>query len=187
MRRHLTLSEAEEALGRGKQVEQFLGGFRRDDDWIIRYLVIRPEKGTFVVTRYECLDEGGFVGTNIVFFTSALHPDEDPEDFAFSSFDEAVAFAQKRFRAKTDKFVNQGVGEEEYKDYFLSKSVSHTQKSKYATFDSNLPDDSKEIENRFIAPGFNVACCLQEGLKKRGYPVTDVENYEDFYRHELTQ
>jgi hypothetical protein len=180
MRRHLSLSEVAAALGRGKQVEQFLGGFHRDDDWIIQYLVIRPEKGAFVVTRYECLDEGDFVGTNIVFFTSALHPDEDPEDFSFSSLDEAVAFAQERFGANLNKFVNQDVCQEEYRDYFLSRSVSHSQKSKYASFNSRLPDDSQEIGNRFISPGLNVASRVQEGLKMRGYLVTDVDNYEDF-------
>ena len=52
--------------------------------------------------------------------------------------------------------------------------------SMVATFDSSLPDDSKEIGNRFIQPGHNVASRVQEGLKRLGYPVTDVENYEDF-------
>ena len=52
--------------------------------------------------------------------------------------------------------------------------------SMYATFDSSLPDDSQEIGNRFIQPGHNVASRVQEGLKKLGYPITDVENHEDF-------
>jgi hypothetical protein len=50
----------------------------------------------------------------------------------------------------------------------------------YAIFNCSLPDDSQEIGNRFIQPGFNVASRVQEGMKKRGYPVTEVENHEDF-------
>jgi len=52
--------------------------------------------------------------------------------------------------------------------------------SMYATFDSSLPDDSQEIGNKFIQPGFNVARRVQDGLKQRGLPVTEVENHEDF-------
>jgi hypothetical protein len=52
--------------------------------------------------------------------------------------------------------------------------------SMYATFDSSLPDDWQEIGNRFIQPGFNVASRVQEGLKKRGYPVTDVKDEESY-------
>jgi len=121
MRRYLTLSEAQLALDRGKQIEQFLGGHLVDGDPAIRYAVIRPDDNRIAATIYECFesphpdfyDVGEFRG---------VYPDTDPEDLYFDSLEETVSFLKERNGVSTDRFVNQGLVCEEYRDYRKAKN-----------------------------------------------------------------
>ena len=116
MRRFLTLSEAESALNRGKQIEQFLGGYLAYGDPAIRYAVIRIDKDKFTATVYERFEpsQAGFY--DVGEFASVL-PDDDPEDHVFDSLDQAISFLMSEYGASQEKFLNQGVVDAEYRDY----------------------------------------------------------------------
>jgi hypothetical protein len=120
MRRYLTVPEAQSALNRGKQIEQFLGGYLADGDPAIRYAVVRQEDKKVIATVYECYETPHSNSYDVGEFRS-VEPDSDPEDFYFNSLEEAISFLKYRNGASEDTFVNQGLVDEEYKDYKLSK------------------------------------------------------------------
>ena len=120
VRRYLTLSEAKLALDRGKQIEQFLGGYLAGGEPAIRYAVIRPDGDRIVANVFECLETPHPSFYDVVEFQN-VEPDTDPEDFYFDSLVEAIDFLEYRNGATKDRFVNQGMICEEYKDYRLAK------------------------------------------------------------------
>jgi hypothetical protein len=120
MRRYLTFSEAQSALNRGKQIEQFLGGYLAYGDPAIRYAVVRQKDERVIATVYERFETPHPNFYDVGEFEN-VEPDSDPEDFYFNSLEEAIAFLKYRNGASGDTFVNQGLVDEEYKDYKLSK------------------------------------------------------------------
>jgi hypothetical protein len=121
MRRYLTLSEAKSALNRGKQIEQFLGGYLADGEAAIRYAVIRQEDERIVATIYECLEPPHPDFYDVVEFRD-VEPDTDAEDFYFDTLEEAISFLKYRSGASADRYVNQGLVCEEYRDYRKAKN-----------------------------------------------------------------
>jgi len=121
MRRYLTLSEAKLALNRGKNIEQFLGGYLVGTTLAIRYVVIRSDGERLIANVFECFEpeHSGFYDVGEF---QNVEPDIDPEDFAFDSLEEAISFLKFRNGIDANKFVNQGLVCEEYKDYQLAKS-----------------------------------------------------------------
>jgi hypothetical protein len=116
VRRYLTISEAKSALARGKQIEQFLGSFYDGQDRAIRHAVIRPEGDRIIANVYECYEPTRADFFNVGEFQN-VDPDENTEDFIFGSFEEAVSFLEYRNGLSSERFVNQGLVEEEYKDF----------------------------------------------------------------------
>jgi hypothetical protein len=121
MRRYLTRSECEAALNRGRQIEQFLGGYLEGCDPAIRYAVVRRENERLVATVYEHYEPSDANFFDVGEFRS-VQPDSDPEDHYFDSLDEAISFLTYDRGASPDKFVNQGMVDEEYKDYAKAKN-----------------------------------------------------------------
>ena len=121
MRRYLTLSETRLALDRGKQIEQFLGGYLADGDPAIRYGVIRSDDERIVATIYECLEPSHPDFYDVGEFRN-VEPDTDPEDFYFDSLEEAILFLKEKCGVSADRFVNQGLVDEEYKNYRKAKN-----------------------------------------------------------------
>jgi len=121
VRRYLRFSEAQFALNRGKQIEQFLGGYLADGEPAIRYAVVRPDDERIVATVYECFETPHPDFYDVEEFRN-VEPDSDPEDFYFDSLEEAVSFLTYRNGASADKFVNEGLVDEEYRDYRKAKN-----------------------------------------------------------------
>jgi hypothetical protein len=121
MRHYLTLPEVEVALNRGKQIEQFLGGYLAHGDPAIRYAIIRREDEKIVVTVYESLEPLHPNFYDVVEFSN-VEPDTDPEDQYFDTLEDAISFLIYDRGAAVDKFVNQGMVCDEYKDYRHDKN-----------------------------------------------------------------
>jgi hypothetical protein len=120
VRRYLTPSEAKLALDRGKQIEQFLGGYLAEGEPAIRYVVVRSDGERIVGTVYECLEPLNDNFYDVVEFHN-VEPDTDPEDFCFDTLEEAFSFLKYRNGVTENGFVNQGMICEEYKDFRLAK------------------------------------------------------------------
>jgi len=121
MRRYLTLSEAQVALNRGKQIEQFLGGYLADGDPAIRYAVVRSDDEKIIATIYERFETPHPDFYDVGEFRD-VDPDTDPEDFYFDSLEEAILFLKEKCSASANRFVNQGLVDEEYRDYRKTKN-----------------------------------------------------------------
>ena len=120
--RHLTRAFAVGALRRGKEIEQFLGGFDHGDQHIIhiiRWVALSPRKDQITLYLSEVVD----VGTDNFWDVSEFPPlDPDEETWGkiigtASSPDEALDLAEHRLGATPDRWVNQGVVCSEYGDH----------------------------------------------------------------------
>jgi hypothetical protein len=118
--RHLTESNIHSALQRGRCVEQLIGPGKVNDATILRWLELRAEDGQFRLTLYEVFDDGSEDYLDIYSFEE-VSPDEDPVQHSFATLDEALAFAQTSYAAPRDRYVNQGVTQDEYADYLRNR------------------------------------------------------------------
>jgi hypothetical protein len=122
--RYLTRSFAIGALRRGKQIEQFLGGFDHGDEHAVRWAALSPTKGQITLYLSEVID----VGTDTFWDVSEFPPlDPDEETWGkiigtVSSPDEALDLAEHQLGAAPDRWVNQGVVGSEYGDYRTARS-----------------------------------------------------------------
>ena len=120
MRRYLTQAEIHAALNLGKDVEQFLGSVDVEGGPAIRYLVLCRQKERVTVNVYERFLPADSKFLDVVEF-EPVDPEEDSSDHEFEKFDDAIAFAVNECGAQTDRFVNQGMVQEELKDYLNSR------------------------------------------------------------------
>jgi hypothetical protein len=125
--RHLTRAFALGALGRGKEIEQFLGGIQRDGRHGIRWLTLSP--GRDGITVY--LDEVEDVGTD-TFWDIANFPPLNGQDEPWGKVitvvptpEEALDLAERDFGARSDRWVNQDVVGDEYGDYRTARGPQH--------------------------------------------------------------
>ncbi|GAA2097852.1 hypothetical protein [Actinomadura alba] len=122
--RHLTPSFAHAALRRGKEIEQFLGGFDQGKEHIIRWAALSPAKGQIILYLSEVVD----VGTDTFWDVSEfppLNPDEETWGKitgTAASPEEALDLAEHRLGAAPDRWVNQGVVGSEYGDYRATRN-----------------------------------------------------------------
>ena len=118
MTRYLTEYFLHGAISRGREIGQFLGGFSHEGQPAIRYLGMRADESRVVLSLYEKFD-----------------PEEDCYDVAsFSELDEveqgeaaaehhgesvadALARAERLYGARPDRWVNEGILDDEYRDY----------------------------------------------------------------------
>lgn len=117
MPRHLTLLQIESALSCGKSVEQFLGSHRTDG---LAWLEIRPAQGRLQLWLFEVFDDGHSEFLDVYSFSPlAGEWPEVPLSF-HDSATEALHTAGQIPGAKPDRWVNQFVLQDEYRD-FLEK------------------------------------------------------------------
>ncbi len=90
-------------------------------DPAIRYAIIRREDEKIVVTVYESLEPLHPNFYDVVEFSN-VEPDTDPEDQYFDTLEDAISFLIYDRGAAVDKFVNQGMVCDEYKDYRHDKN-----------------------------------------------------------------
>lgn len=122
--RHLTPAFALGALHRGKQIEQFLGEVDRDGHRGLRWIAISP--GRTSVTIYLSEVEDG--GSDTFFDVSEFPPlDTDDETWGkeiatVSAPEDALIRACSEPGVNPDRWVNQGIVCDEYRDFRIARS-----------------------------------------------------------------
>jgi hypothetical protein len=107
------------AISRGQEVCQFLGGFVHDGQPALRYLIIRAESDGIVLSMYECEDPQDEAWHDITSFgeLDGAEPGESAAEHHCATLDEALALATVEYGGRADRWVNQGVLDDEYSDY----------------------------------------------------------------------
>ncbi|WP_139178585.1 hypothetical protein PRJ39_06410 [Lysobacter enzymogenes] len=115
--RHLTFDDAVSALRRGRVVDQLIEIAPAYGTTVIRYVSVTPTKeGSFDVSLIERFDEGRPDFLDVYAFS---YVDPDPPHGSTENFPapgEALAYAQNELGCSGDKFVNEGVIQDEYRD-----------------------------------------------------------------------
>jgi hypothetical protein len=122
--RHLTSEQALNNLRLGKPLEQWLGTKDDAGDVVLRWVRVRlvSNRG-YVVTLYEGIEDTNASGS--IYDTLSLESDQDgaalPVDaagreFIFDSEGGAIAFVAGELGGTRDRFVNDGLVQEEYLD-----------------------------------------------------------------------
>lgn len=107
-------------LSVGKAVEQWLSHESKEDYTVLKWLRIDKEKDSnYSVSYFECFDDGDDDFTDIYEFSS-LDPDEPYVINSFNSVNEALDFAVNNYSASLERFVTDGMIQEEYVQYRLS-------------------------------------------------------------------
>jgi hypothetical protein len=118
MSRYLIDPFIRSAISRGRSVEQFLGGFSYQGDPAIRWLSIRADDNGVVLSLYESYDpqEEDFVDV-YSFPELEVEQGEAAAEHTCESIEEALALARSTYGASADRWVNDGVVQDEYGDY----------------------------------------------------------------------
>ncbi|MGI5171028.1 hypothetical protein ACQEU3_42425 [Spirillospora sp. CA-253888] len=117
--RHLTPAFAQGALRRGKQIEQFLGGFDHGEERVIRWAALSPGRQGVTLYLSEVIDIGGAAFRDVSEFPP-LDPGEETWGKVIGTAvgpAEALDLAEREVGAAQDRWVNQGVVGNEYADY----------------------------------------------------------------------
>ena len=114
--RHLTESNIESALQRGRYVEQLISPATISDATILRWLELRATDDRFTLTLHEVFDDGSEDDLDVYSFEQ-VSPDDEPVRHSFPTLDEVLAFAESSYSAPRDRYVNQAVIQDEYADY----------------------------------------------------------------------
>ena len=109
------------ALRRGKSIGQFLGGVPESEKPCIRWVEVRPDGGRYRVVLHTLEDVGGEGFADLIEFPP-LDPDDEDEEFGreIGSADDPLAalhLAEARAGAVRERWVNQGVEQDEYLDF----------------------------------------------------------------------
>ncbi len=122
MTRYLAEPFMTTSLNRGKPVECFLGGARRGDTPTIRWVSLRQDDDQIEATLWEAEDIGNAEYLDIYSFPMVGEEPDDPiERATFSELHDAITHARKVWGADPDRFVNEGVIQDEYADYLASR------------------------------------------------------------------
>ncbi|MFJ1895843.1 MULTISPECIES: hypothetical protein [unclassified Streptomyces] len=128
--RHLTPAFALGALHRGKEIEQFLGGIERDGRQGVRWIAISSSRSGTTVYLSEVADAGTDTFHDVTEFPP-LEPDEESwgrEIAVLATLEEALQVAAQELGADPDRWVNQGIVCDEYRDFRIAcKAQSPTQ------------------------------------------------------------
>jgi hypothetical protein len=122
MSRYLARPFIVSALHRGKPVEQFLGAREVDGERILRWIELSPASGDAVEIRVrDVYDEGDESYLDLYDFTEVESDDDEEDDddapsATAASLDEAIALCRDRWGADPDRWVNEGVIQDEYAD-----------------------------------------------------------------------
>lgn len=122
--RHLTPAFAIAALGRGRQIEQFLGGAVEGEASSITFVTISPRGNAFRLSVHEVLDVGSADFLDVSEFPpidEAEYVGEGRSLGTAASPTDAIALAESIVSARPDRWVNQGVVSDEYADYLQSR------------------------------------------------------------------
>ena len=118
MTRYLLPPFIQSALNRGHAVEQFLGGFEYEGSPALRWLTLQPEEDGVTLLVYESYDEGGEDFLDLYAFSEIDGEQGDSAaEHPCATLDEALTLARTRYGADPERWVNEGVVQDEYQDY----------------------------------------------------------------------
>ncbi|MGW0185743.1 hypothetical protein ACWDV7_08340 [Streptomyces sp. NPDC003362] len=109
------------ALRRGRSIEQFLGAAGTPEDPGIRWAEVRPTAKGFALVVHVAQDIGDEDFCDLVEFPSFEREDGE-EDFGdqiavVGDAATALAIAEEKIGAGRDRWVNEGMADDEYRDY----------------------------------------------------------------------
>jgi hypothetical protein len=116
--RHLSRSHIESALKRGKEVEQFIGGFEYEGRKSISWLTIRSTDFGYTLLHHEQFDEGSSDFCDVYEYEYINLPEYryEPEHLNLKSLDDVFEAASK-IGATENRWVGHGMVQDEYHDY----------------------------------------------------------------------
>ena len=121
--RYLTPSGLERALIAGRTVEQWLGARSEGDFRVLKWLSIERERdGRTVLRICEVLDEGLPDFFDVYEFTPYDSNAEFGIEQTFDTPQEALEYAKAHVGANLDRFVGEGLVQEEYADYLKTRA-----------------------------------------------------------------
>jgi len=122
MNNYLKKEQVRSSLKVGKAVEQWLGHFSEGNDTVLKWLRIYREKEEYNVMYIECYDQGNEDFIDVYDFT-IIDPDEPYGAItSFSSIDQAIEFSKNEYGSLDDRFVTNGLIQQEYLKYLKQKS-----------------------------------------------------------------
>jgi hypothetical protein len=130
--RHLVEAFAVGALRRGAEIEQFLGPREHDGEWGVAWVEIWPRGQGYVITLYGGVDRAdGYQGQRSLYELPPVRfPHEDGEDMPFRELGtasdplRALDLAESLTGAVRSRWMNRGLGMDEYADYVAAGSPS---------------------------------------------------------------
>ncbi len=115
--RYVAPTFLDSTLRRGKSLEQFLGGVAPNGERSIRWLELRPVEGSIQVWEFVAPDLGD--QENLDFY-EFLGSEEGTLAATLPSCGEALAYAYEHLGAKALRWLNQGVAQDEYRDFIVA-------------------------------------------------------------------
>jgi len=120
--RYLTPNGLERSLAAGRTVEQWLGVRREGDLRVLKWLSIERERnGSTTLRVCEVLDDGHPGFFDVYEFTPYDADAEFGTTQTFAAPDEALEYATSMLAAKPDRFMGEGLVQEEYADYLKTR------------------------------------------------------------------
>ncbi|HVG45053.1 MAG TPA: hypothetical protein VM890_10000 [Longimicrobium sp.] len=126
MTRYLAPPFLQSCIGRGRSVEQFLGGYMDGDERALRWVEIRPEPNGVALLLHQVYDEGDEGFLDVYEFTEVddgTERDGPAAEHHLSTLEEALLLAGELYGADPDHFVNEGVIQDEYRDYLRRRTA----------------------------------------------------------------
>ncbi len=117
MTRYLIDPFLRSALNRGRNVAQFLGGFDADGEPAIRWLTLRADGGTFVLSLWEAVEPKEVFYDVWEFKGLGDEPYEPTAEHRCKTIDDALALAGTAYGANRDRWVNESMVGDEYHDF----------------------------------------------------------------------
>ena len=123
--RYLYKANIQNAMRKSEEVEQFLKFTKLDGKAILSWLTLRRQNDGYALIHHKQYDQGSLSDVNIYDFKYLYMPKnrDEPEYIEFSSLDLALDYASKNLGASHVKWVNQGVIQEEYRDFKLTEEA----------------------------------------------------------------
>jgi hypothetical protein len=114
--RHLSKQQALSALGRGASVEQMLTETLGGQN--IRWLSVHAVGGGLALSLHQVQDEGTTDFIDVTVFSPVDEDEEFGEGRLLASYPDAatVLAAAEAYGARSDRWVNEGVVQDEYAD-----------------------------------------------------------------------
>lgn len=117
MSRYLPQNELQFTHKRGKAIEQFLGRESADGCFRVRWLEIRHGIAGAELWHFEAQDFGSAESMDVYEW---IDIGNDAPKAVFSTVSAALDFASEAFGASLDRWVNQGVVQDEYRDSIIA-------------------------------------------------------------------